>query len=142
MAKLEKEYDVIVIGAGINGIACAAYLQKAGLKVACFERRHEAGVHCCTEELMHPGVKVNSCALDVITLGSPAYDVALDEDVAYVATDDDGIYAFGIEDLSQPVLLKRVAISGGAKRLAFLDGYLIALTDIQGLRIYTRHCQP
>ena len=74
MAKLEKEYDVIVIGAGINGIACAAYLQKAGLKVACFERRHEAGVHCCTEELMHPGVKVNSCALDVITLGSPAYD--------------------------------------------------------------------
>jgi len=74
MAKLEKEYDVIVVGAGINGIACAAYLQKAGLKVACFERRHEAGVHCCTEELMHPGLKVNSCVLDVTTLASPAYD--------------------------------------------------------------------
>ena len=39
MAMLDKEYDVIVIGGGINGLAVAAYLQKSGLKVAVFERR-------------------------------------------------------------------------------------------------------
>jgi len=74
MAVLDKEYDVIVIGGGINGLACAAYLQKSGLKVAVFERRVECGTHCCTEELMHPGVKVNLCATLIGTLGSPSYD--------------------------------------------------------------------
>jgi len=74
MAVLDKEYDVIVIGGGINGLACAAYLQKSGLKVAVFERRVECGTHCCTEELMHPGVKVNLCANLIGTMAGPAYD--------------------------------------------------------------------
>jgi len=69
-----REYDVIVIGAGINGMAAGAYLQKAGLNVAIFERRHEAGAHCCTEETMHPGVKVSTCANMMFTLNSPAYE--------------------------------------------------------------------
>ena len=29
-----KEYDVIIIGAGPNGLICSAYLARAGLKVA------------------------------------------------------------------------------------------------------------
>jgi thioredoxin reductase len=33
MAKVEQEYDVIIIGGGINGITAGCYLQKAGLKV-------------------------------------------------------------------------------------------------------------
>jgi len=74
MAVLNKEYDVIVAGGGVNGLACACYLQKSGLKVAVFERRAECGTHCCTEELMHPGVKVNLCASLIGTMGSPAYD--------------------------------------------------------------------
>jgi phytoene dehydrogenase-like protein len=74
MPKLGKEYDVVVAGAGINGIAAAAYLQKAGLNVAVFERRAEAGVHCCTEELMYPGVKLNLCATMIHTLCSPAWE--------------------------------------------------------------------
>ena len=74
MAVLNKEYDVIVAGGGVNGLACACYLQKSGLKVAVFERRAECGAHCCTEELMHPGVKVNLCATLMATLSSPAYE--------------------------------------------------------------------
>jgi phytoene dehydrogenase-like protein len=69
-----KEYDVIVIGGGIHGLTVAAYLQKAGLKVAVFERRLEAGAGCCTEELMHPGVRANLCACLIGTMWSPAYD--------------------------------------------------------------------
>jgi phytoene dehydrogenase-like protein len=69
----EKEYDVIVVGGGINGLTTAIYLQKSGLQVACFERKLEAGSGCCTEEVMHPGVKVNLCACNMVTLWSPAY---------------------------------------------------------------------
>lgn len=69
-----KEYDVIVVGAGINGIACGAYLQKAGLKVALFERSQEAGAFCQTQELMIPDAKVNTCAVYMLTMNSPAYE--------------------------------------------------------------------
>jgi len=69
----DREYDVIVVGGGINGLTAAAYLQKSGLRVACFERNLEAGAGCCTEEVMHPGVKVNLCACNLATLWSPVY---------------------------------------------------------------------
>ncbi len=36
-------YDVIVIGAGPNGLICSAYLARTGLKVVLLERRHETG---------------------------------------------------------------------------------------------------
>lgn len=74
MSMLKKEYDVIVVGGGINGLACAAYLQKSGLNVAVFERSMEAGKGCCTEEVMHPGVKVSLCANLIVTHWYPAYD--------------------------------------------------------------------
>jgi phytoene dehydrogenase-like protein len=75
MSGLEKEYDIIVVGGGgINGLACAAYLQKAGLKVAVFERRDEVGTFCSTEEVMHPGVKVNIHATFIVTQVSPAFE--------------------------------------------------------------------
>ncbi len=38
-----KEYDVIIIGGGHNGLICAAYLARAGLKVLVLEARHECG---------------------------------------------------------------------------------------------------
>ena len=41
------KYDVVVIGAGPNGLTTAAYLSKAGLKVLVLERRNEAGGGCC-----------------------------------------------------------------------------------------------
>ena len=34
-----KNYDVIVVGAGHNGLANAAFLAKAGLDVLCVEKK-------------------------------------------------------------------------------------------------------
>ncbi len=43
----DEEYDVVVIGAGIGGLTCAAYLSKKGKKVKVFEQHHTPG-GCCT----------------------------------------------------------------------------------------------
>jgi len=47
--------DVIIIGAGHNGLILACYLARAGLKVTVFERRLEAGGGLTTEEITLPG---------------------------------------------------------------------------------------
>lgn len=73
MAEYEREFDIIVVGGGLNGLTAAAYLQKAGLKVAIFERRDEAGTFCATEEVIYPGVRCNLHAIWLATHWSPAY---------------------------------------------------------------------
>ena len=42
--------DVVVLGAGHNGLVCACYLAMAGLKVRILERRSVVGGACVTEE--------------------------------------------------------------------------------------------
>ncbi|MGB3512401.1 MAG: beta-carotene ketolase CrtO [Microcoleaceae cyanobacterium] len=62
-----ETYDAIIIGAGHNGLTCAAYLLKAGYSVLLLEKRSVAGGAATTEELMPkaaPGFKFNLCAID------------------------------------------------------------------------------
>ena len=62
-------FDAIVIGAGHNGLTCACYLAKSGLKVGVFERRHTVGGTAVTEEF-HPGFR-NSTASYTVSLLDP-----------------------------------------------------------------------
>ncbi|MBD2385138.1 beta-carotene ketolase CrtO [Cylindrospermum sp. FACHB-282] len=62
-----QEYDVVIIGAGHNGLVCAAYLLKAGYSVLLLEKRSVPGGAATTEECMPkeaPGFKFNLCAID------------------------------------------------------------------------------
>src|SRR5436190_6448380 len=54
-------YDIIVIGAGHNGLVTAAYLARAGLTVLVLERRELVGGACVTEEVW-PGFRVSTAA--------------------------------------------------------------------------------
>lgn len=61
--------DALIIGAGHNGLTCAAYLAAAGLKVTVLERRAIVGGAAVTEEF-HPGFR-NSVAAYTVSLLNP-----------------------------------------------------------------------
>jgi phytoene dehydrogenase-like protein len=63
------EADVVIIGAGHNGLTCAAYLGMAGLRVKVVERRKVVGGAAVTEEF-HPGFR-NSVAAYTVSLLNP-----------------------------------------------------------------------
>lgn len=52
-------FDGVIIGGGHNGLVAAAYLARAGLRVAVVERNAHAGGGCMTDEVTHPGFRHN-----------------------------------------------------------------------------------
>ncbi len=66
---MTRKYDAVIIGAGHNGLVCAFYLARAGLKVRMVERRAIVGGAAVTEEF-HPGFR-NSVASYTVSLLQP-----------------------------------------------------------------------
>ncbi|WP_392530928.1 beta-carotene ketolase CrtO [Nostoc sp. C117] len=79
-----QEYDIVLIGAGHNGLVCAAYLLKAGYSVLLLEKRSVPGGAATTEECLPeeaPGFKFNLCAIDheFIHLGPVVEELELEK---------------------------------------------------------------
>jgi phytoene dehydrogenase-like protein len=64
-----SDIDVLIIGAGHNGLTCAAYLAMSGLRVKVVERRSVLGGAAVTQEF-HPGFR-NSVAAYTVSLLNP-----------------------------------------------------------------------
>lgn len=93
------DFGAIVIGAGHNGLICAAYLAKAGISTLVVESRPEVGGQAASEEVLG-GAIVNICNCDhtmIRTTGIPEeLDLArhglryLDTDPAYLSVNANG----------------------------------------------------
>jgi len=79
---MAKEYDVIIIGSGPNGLEMGAYLSKAGQKVLLLERRYEAGGGLATEQITLPDYFHNTHAIFHMMVDyAPIYqDLKLEEE--------------------------------------------------------------
>jgi phytoene dehydrogenase-like protein len=56
-----RRWDVIVVGAGHNGLTCAAYLARAGKRVLVLEARKRVGGACTLDDVW-PGYRISPCA--------------------------------------------------------------------------------
>src|SRR5438552_15424940 len=55
------QWDAIIVGAGHNGLTCAAYLARAGRRVLVLEARQRVGGACTLHEVW-PGYRISPCA--------------------------------------------------------------------------------
>lgn len=102
MSMFADDIDVIVIGAGHNGMALAAYLQKSGMKVVVLERRSEEGGGLCTEEVTEPNFLHNMHSNYHSLVGlAPTYD-------------DLDLYSHGIDYVKPAVQMGSIFADGSA----------------------------
>ena len=113
--ELDRVWDVVVVGAGHNGLTAAAYMAREGLSVLVLERRDRVGGACTIEEPW-PGYRVSPCAYVVgllhekviadlglrkrgfrTTVFEPQLWVPLDDGSVFVEWSDDQKTADGLE---------------------------------------------
>lgn len=76
---MPQSYDAIVIGAGHNGLTCACYLAKAGLKVLVLEQYHTVGGMTVTEQETLPGYwsDIHASGYQLANLSPVPHELAL-----------------------------------------------------------------
>src|SRR5581483_8932935 len=142
------EHDAVVVGSGINGLACAALLAKAGWNVCVLERNDWFGGAIRTAELTAPGFHHDVfSAWHPLWVGGPVHP-QLEADLArhglqYVNTDHPTATAF--PDGSSAFLLRTAEANAnelGQEWRGMLDGFFpnadLAF-GVLGTELWSRH---
>ncbi len=69
----DERFDVVIVGAGPNGMTTAAYLARCGLSVCVLEERTECGGACETQEPI-PGVRIYPHAMLMYASPAPGFE--------------------------------------------------------------------
>lgn len=83
-------YDAIIIGAGHNGLTCACYLARAGLKVLVLEQYRDYGGMTISEEVTAPGYlsDVHASGFLVAKLAPAMHDLEVEKNGLELITPD------------------------------------------------------
>ncbi len=138
------ELDVVVVGAGPNGLAAAVILARAGLRVAVFERAATIGGGARTSQLTLPGFLHDVCsAVHPLALASPFFRAfGLDRriellvpEISYAHPLDGGAAGIAYRDLARTI--DGLEFDGPAWRrmLAPLVDHAIELSEISGSQL-------
>ena len=122
-----KDYDVIVIGGGINGLTTATYLAKAGQSVGVFEARGQCGAFCDTIELGMPGFLHNTHASWIVPAMSPVMEDLELERFGLSLRGTDGLFAKPFLDGTNSILsLDPAVTAAGVERHSERDAQVLA----------------
>lgn len=124
-------YDVVIIGAGHNGLAAAAYLAGSGMQVLVLEKRNMVGGAATTEEFS-PGFRADAAAhrlpaaASTVTaeLGLAAQGLEIEEPdtAAFVPLGDGQHLLFGRDHRDTVRSIRRLSAHDAARWKKFCDG--------------------
>ena len=136
------QYDVIIIGAGHNGLTAAAYLARAGRRVLVLERRDVVGGCAVTEEVdpdLAPGCRVSTASyiasmlrptiIRDLRLASYGLKMIACEPGVQAAFDDDDVVGWWSDEARMRKELERVAPND-------IESFFGAETELMRLAAY------
>lgn len=107
---MTDRYDILIIGAGHNGLVCAAYLAKAGRKVLVLERSNQVGGAAITREFAK-GFKVSACA-HILHMLQPKIVKDLDLKAHGLELNNTGLETVSLTDKGKTIKFGRENVEG------------------------------
>lgn len=143
-----NDYDVVVLGAGLSGgLPAAAYLQKAGARVALVEQGIDAGRFYLSYELF-PGVRFDHSPVNFSGLSPAIGDLDLEAHgyiltvppVTFAAIDDGGASAVFYADMAKTYAeLARHSVADASTLRALLERLAVHGPAILKAAFFTPH---